>query len=135
MVDRYSYRLLNLAFAVAILAVFLYCLLAVPRGGVRLECIHVRLLGHSCASCGLTRAFARLLHADLVGALALNPVSVKVFCFFSVQLLLRVLALVWSCRWSLKRYVLADVVLSCLFFMYSFKELVLQTFFMVLKLN
>ena len=37
------------------------------------------LTGHPCPTCGSTRAVLRLLHFDLLGALALNPLVTLVF--------------------------------------------------------
>ena len=39
-------------------------------------CIFRRLTHHDCATCGMTRALARLTHGDLAGATAYHPLSV-----------------------------------------------------------
>jgi hypothetical protein len=39
-------------------------------------CVFRRLTHHDCATCGMTRAMARLAHGDLRGATALHPLSV-----------------------------------------------------------
>ena len=43
-------------------------------------CPMKRLLGVACPTCGTTRAFARLLHGDVCGAVALQPLVMGVVC-------------------------------------------------------
>ena len=42
-------------------------------------CLWFHLTGKTCLSCGMTRAFAHVLHGDLRGALSWNPLAAVTF--------------------------------------------------------
>jgi len=137
MLDRFSYRAINIAFLCLILLVFLYCYFVFQAKDAPVVCIHAKLLGRHCASCGLTRSFGALLHADAKRALILNYLSLKIFCFFALQLIARSAAiwLSYACKQISERLMIIDSLASLLLFLFCFKELVSQTYSMVFKLN
>ncbi|MFB9079720.1 DUF2752 domain-containing protein [Flavobacterium procerum] len=77
-----------------------------------------------CKSRGLTRAFSRILHFDFKEALALNPYSVKIFLFFLFQFFARLIINAFVQVSNFKAIVNLDVLLSLIFFLYSFCNLI-----------
>ncbi|KFF15573.1 DUF2752 domain-containing protein [Flavobacterium hydatis] len=78
-----------------------------------------------CKSRGLTRAFSQILNLNFKEALAYNPYSLKIFSFFLIQLMVRLL-INKMLRFSNFKLVLAfDIVFSITFFIYSFYNLVI----------
>ncbi len=57
-----------------------------------LPCIFYSLSGWWCAGCGITRALHALVHGDITGALAMNPLAV-------LLLPMGALALLWNAGW------------------------------------
>jgi hypothetical protein len=58
-------------------------------------CVHEKLTGEPCPSCGLSHAFSLIVRGRIDEALDWNSYSVRVFIFFAIQLLMRIgLALV-----------------------------------------
>lgn len=55
-----------------------------------LVCIHEAVTGEPCPSCGLSHGFSLILRGRIGEALDWNPYSVRIFLFFSLQLLLRI---------------------------------------------
>ncbi len=51
-------------------------------------CPMKRLLGMPCPTCGTTRAFSLLMHGDVGGAFAMQPLSVFAVCVVAPALLL-----------------------------------------------
>lgn len=47
-------------------------------------CVYTLVTGSNCWGCGMTRAFMRLLHGDIAGAMAFNKLSLLVFPIFTV---------------------------------------------------
>jgi hypothetical protein len=55
-----------------------------------LVCIHETLTGNPCPSCGLSHAFSLIIRGRTSEAIELNSYAVRIFLFFSLQLLLRI---------------------------------------------
>lgn len=85
-------------------------------------CIHEKLTGEPCPSCGLSHAFSLIIRGRIDEALLWNSASLRVFLFFAVQLFMRlglgVRSLVTG-RW-LKQIVRADVLVSSAMALYAF---------------
>jgi len=52
-------------------------------------CIHEKLTGEPCPSCGLSHAFSLIVRGRVDEALTWNSQSLRVFIFFALQLLMR----------------------------------------------
>ena len=52
-------------------------------------CVHEKLTGEPCPSCGLSHAFSLIVRGRITEALEWNSHSMRVFIFFAVQLLMR----------------------------------------------
>lgn len=85
-------------------------------------CIHEKLTGEQCPSCGLSHAFSLIIRGRIDEALLWNSASLRVFLFFALQLFMRLSlgarSLVTG-RW-LKQIVRADVLVSSAMALYAF---------------
>jgi hypothetical protein len=61
------------------------------RGNYPIVCIHEKLTGEPCPSCGMSHSFSLILQGRIDEAIEWNRFSVRVFLFFFLQLILRVL--------------------------------------------
>ena len=52
-------------------------------------CIHEKLTGEPCPSCGLSHAFSLIVRGRVDEALEWNSQSLRVFIFFALQLVMR----------------------------------------------
>lgn len=83
-------------------------------------CMFKRITGVPCATCGSTRAMVRLVHLDLAGALAMNPLAVAaaalaaLWCVADLLLLTRGRALAVDLTPRESRLVQAGVVAALL---------------------
>ncbi len=72
-------------------------------------CFFRRVTHHDCATCGMTRAFARLARGDLAGAAQRHPLAVPLAAELAVLWLLAPIAIArrwrvppaWRDRWLL----------------------------------
>jgi len=119
-----SYKKINIIFIAIIMFIFFYCLL-VPllNFGLPSSCEGMPL--SYCKSRGLTRAFSQILKFNFSAALAYNPYSIKIFLFFLVELIMRLLINYKLKLNNIKLIVRLDVVCSALLFIFSFYNLVL----------
>ncbi|WP_371414654.1 DUF2752 domain-containing protein [Flavobacterium sp. 140616W15] len=77
-----------------------------------------------CKSRGLTRAFSQILNFNFKQAIAYNAYSLKIFLFFLIQLLAR-LVINKTINFSNFKLVLTfDIICSSIFFVFSFYNLV-----------
>jgi hypothetical protein len=77
-------------------------------------CIHEKLTGEPCPSCGLSHAFSLIIRGRFDEALEWNSFSIRIFLFFAVQLLMRITLGIRSLktdRW-LKQLTVTDAVVS-----------------------
>lgn len=119
-----SYKKINMIFIVLIMFIFFYCLLLPYLNfGFRSSCEGMPL--SYCRSRGLTRAFSQILRFNLDEAIQFNPYSLKIFSFFLMQLILRFLINKSITISNLKPILIADIVFSIGFFLFSFYNLIL----------
>ena len=84
------YFILNLIFAGVALFIMGYSLFFSPdEERYPVPCIHEKVTGEPCPSCGLSHAFSLIVRGRVDEALEWNSQSVRVFLFFTVQLVMR----------------------------------------------
>jgi hypothetical protein len=111
-----NYRIINLLFAGIILLVILYALIF--NGSYPVPSAQVFTTQHLPSS-GLSRSFSAIVRFDIKKAVQFNPYGVRIFSFFIVQLLLRLLTFMMTIRmtdYKLQRMIIMDIVLSVLLF-------------------
>jgi hypothetical protein len=85
-----QYLLLNLIFAGVILLIMGYSLFYSPdEERYPVPCVHEKLTGEPCPSCGLSHAFSLIMRGRIDEALEWNSHSIRIFLFFAIQLLMR----------------------------------------------
>lgn len=117
------YFILNLILAGVILLIMGYSLFYSPdENRYPVPCVHEKLTGEPCPSCGLSHAFSLIVRGRIDEALDWNSYSLRVFIFFAVQLLMRLsLALVaLKVIVNLRSIAVTDVVVSALMTLTAF---------------
>jgi len=77
-------------------------------------CIHEKLTGEPCPSCGMSHAFSLIVRGRLAEALEWNPHSLRLFLFFALQLLMRIIlaAVAFRTTKNLRAISVTDAVVS-----------------------
>lgn len=93
-------------------------------GNYPIICIHEKLTGEPCPSCGMSHSFSLILQGRVDEAIAWNHFSIRVFLFFFLQLFLRVLL---SVRYLKERtvamrnaVVTTDIIITLAMFLLAF---------------
>jgi len=83
-----SYILINLGLLLAVLFTFIYVYFI---SSLSLPCMVLEVSGHTCPSCGFTRAFNSFLQFNFELGKSFNELAMPVFLFFAGQVVLRIL--------------------------------------------
>ncbi len=129
-----QYLLLNLIFAGVILLIMGYSIFYSPdEERYPVPCVHEKLTGEPCPSCGLSHAFSRIMRGRIDEALEWNSHSVRVFLFFAVQLLMRagLAAAALKPVKKLRQVAVADAVVSSVMALTAFWPFLRLTFLTV----
>jgi Protein of unknown function (DUF2752) len=132
-----AYAYLNYIVAGMILVIFLYAAIYHSDSNYQpIKCVHEELLGKRCPTCGLIDGFSAIIKGRFNDAQIVQPNSIKVFLFLMVQLLMRAVALILlrKTRIPLKTILRTDVILSLLFFILAFKNMIPQIFYIYYKM-
>lgn len=93
-------------------------------GNYPVVCVHEKLTGDPCPSCGLSHSFSLILSGRFDEAIAWNSYSVRVFLFFFLQLLMRGVFAIFYIRASDTRsrnaIVTTDIVITITMFLAAF---------------
>jgi hypothetical protein len=85
-----SYSIINLCFAIIIFLVFVYSGIFSPdKNNYPVVCLHEKITGHPCLSCGLSHSFSLIIQGKIDEANQCNPHGLRVFLFFVAQLIFR----------------------------------------------
>ena len=117
------YITINFILAGVILLIFIYSGIFSPdKGTYPVVCIHERLTGEQCASCGLSHSFSLILRGRISEAYDWNLYGLRVFIFFAAQLIMRVVFTVFYLKYpdSGKQLVTYDIAVSIMLFIVSF---------------
>jgi hypothetical protein len=125
------YHIINIVLAGVIVFVLVYSGIFSPeKDNYPVVCIHERLTGEPCFSCGLSHSFSLIVRGRIAEAYEWNQYGMRVFLFFAAQLLLRLDFL----RLSVKRpeyrkqLVIYDSVGSAIIFLISFWPFIASIF-------
>jgi len=117
------YIKVNLILAGVILLIFAYSGFFSPeKGGYPVVCIHEKLTGQPCASCGLSHSFSLILRGRISEAYQWNIYGLRVFLFFAAQLVMRLVFSVIFIRNSAirRQLIIYDSAASVLLFLICF---------------
>lgn len=109
------YFVINLILAGVIMIIMGYSFFFSPdENRYPVPCIHEKITGEPCPSCGLSHAFSLIVRGRIDEALEWNSQALRVFLFFAVQLVMRIgLGLMaMSGSEKLRKLTVADAVVS-----------------------
>ena len=120
---RRAYFAVNVIFAGVILLIMGYSAFYSPdANSYPVVCIHEKLTGEPCPSCGLSHAFSLIIRGRVDEALQMNSASLRVFLFFVLQLIMRIALGIWTMvtdRW-LKQIAWFDALTSSVMTIFAF---------------
>ncbi|HOK25882.1 MAG TPA: DUF2752 domain-containing protein [Bacteroidales bacterium] len=118
-----SYITINLVLAFIIAIVFLYSAVFSPqKNNYPVTCIHEKITGKPCVSCGLSHSFSLIIRGKIIEAHSWNPYGFRVFLFFLAQLLMRVVFSVLYLKEAeyRKQLVIYDITGTIILFLIAF---------------
>ena len=117
------YLIINIFFAGVILLIIAYSGFFSPeKDNYPVTCLHEKLTGEPCFSCGLSHSFSLIVRGRIDEAYKWNIYGMRVFLFFVSQLILRVAFSIFYLRYpaTRKQLILIDCIGSGLIFLISF---------------
>jgi len=120
---REPYLQINLILTGVILLIFIYSGFFSPaKDNYPVVCIHEKLTGELCISCGLSHSFSLIVRGRISEAYDWNIYGLRVFIFFAAQLLMRIVFSVFYIKYpgSGKQLITYDIAVSILLFLVSF---------------
>jgi hypothetical protein len=117
------YLSVNTALAGVLLFVFLYSGFFSPeKNNYPVVCVHERLTGEPCASCGLSHSFSLILQGKISEAYRWNSNGMRVFIFFAAQLVMRIVFSVFYLKHpqTVRQLIIYDIIASLTLFLIAF---------------
>lgn len=117
------YNVINIILAGVIVMVLAYSGIFSPeKNNYPVVCIHEKLSGEPCISCGLSHSFSLILRGRISEAYEWNQYGMRVFLFFVSQLIFRLDFLRLSIKHpgNRKQLILYDSISSAVIFLLSF---------------
>jgi Protein of unknown function (DUF2752) len=117
------YLIINIIFAGVILLIFAYSGFFSPeKNNYPVVCIHEKLTGQPCVSCGLSHSFSLIVRGRVKEAYRWNHYGIRIFLFFAVQLVLRGAFSVFYLKYPgiRKNLIIADCTGSVIIFLIAF---------------
>lgn len=121
------YLIINIFFAGAIVLIFAYSGIFSPEeNNYPVMCLHEKLTGEPCFSCGLSHSFSLIVRGRIAEAYQWNHYGMRVFIFFASQLILRVTFSIHYLRYvNLQRQlIIIDSVGSGVIFLIAFRPFI-----------
>ncbi|MBP8960356.1 MAG: DUF2752 domain-containing protein [Bacteroidales bacterium] len=118
-----TYITVNLSLAVIILMIFIYFAAFSPaKNNYPVTCIHEKLTGEPCVSCGLSHSFSLIIKGRITEAYKWNSYGMRIFLFFLGQLIFRVVFSYYylAAQSIRKQLVIYDITGSAFLFLLSF---------------
>jgi Protein of unknown function (DUF2752) len=117
------YLIINMFFAGVILLIFAYSGFFSPdKDNYPVTCIHEKLTGVPCVSCGLSHSFSLIVRGRVEEAYQWNRYGMRIFLFFAAQLVLRVAFSIFYLKYSdtRKQLIIVDCIGSGIIFFVAF---------------
>jgi len=117
------YLLINIVLAGVIIMIFAYSGFFSPaKDNFPVTCIHEKLTGEQCISCGLSHSFSLIIRGRISEAYQWNMYGMQVFLFFATQLILRIVFSVFYIRFPStgRQLIITDSIGSGLIFLIAF---------------
>jgi hypothetical protein len=126
-----SYLVINIFFAGVIFLVIAYSAIFSPeKDSYPVICLHEKLTGEPCVSCGLSHSFSLIVRGRFDEAYQWNQNGMRVFLFFALQFILRVAFSIFYIRFAdtRKQLIIVDCIGSGLIFLISFWPFIASIF-------
>lgn len=126
-----SYLIINTIFAGVLLLIFAYSGIFSPvKDNYPVVCIHEKLTGEPCVSCGLSHSFSLIVRGKVAEAYQWNHYGMRIFLFFAAQLILRVAFSFFYRRYTdtRKQLIVVDCVGSGIMFLIAFWPFIVSIF-------
>ncbi|MCU0407925.1 MAG: DUF2752 domain-containing protein [Bacteroidales bacterium] len=130
------YLAINAALAGVIMIALVYSGIFSPdRDNYPVSCIHERLTGEPCFSCGLSHSFSLIVRGRIEEAYTWNPYGMQVFIFFAAQLLLRLIFPVLYTKYpgTRKQLIILDIGGSILLYFIAFMPFLVNLFSSIIR--
>jgi hypothetical protein len=117
------YLILNVFFAGVIILIIAYSGFFSPdQNNYPVVCIHEKITGEPCFSCGLSHSFSLIVRGRIHEAYEWNIYGMRVFLFFVSQLIMRIVFSLYYIRLasSRKQLIIVDSLGSGLIFLLTF---------------
>lgn len=121
--SRKAYFSINAILAGVILFIMGYSAFYSPdEDKYPVPCIHEKITGEPCPSCGMSHAFSLIVRGRIDEAQDWNSVSLRIFSFFVIQLVMRVALGIWILTGGrqIRQVAIADAVLSSAMTLFAF---------------
>jgi hypothetical protein len=125
------YLFINLFFAGVILLIIIYSGVFSPgKDNYPVICLHEKLTGEPCVSCGLSHSFSLIVRGKIGEAYQWNLNGIRVFLFFISQLILRVVFSIFYLKYpnTRKQLIITDCIGSGIIFLISFWPFITNIF-------
>ena len=125
------YLFINIFFAGVILLIFAYSDIFSPeKNNYPVACIHEKLTGQPCISCGLSHSFSLIVRGRFEEEYQWNIYGMRIFIFFAAQLILRIAFSVFYLRYAgtRKQLIIVDCVGSGIIFLVAFWPFIANIF-------
>ena len=117
------YLIINIIFAGVILLILLYSGFFSPdKDSYPVVCIHEKLTGEPCVSCGLSHSFSLIVMGRIEEAYNWNRYGMRIFLFFTLQLIMRAAFSIFYLKYAdtRKQLILVDCIGSGIIFLVAF---------------
>jgi hypothetical protein len=119
------YLTINVVLTGVIMLVMIYSVIFSPdKDDYPVTCIHEKLTGEPCVSCGLSHSFSLIVRGRVDEAYQWNVYGMRVFLFFALQLLMRIAFSLFYFRFTdtRKQLIMMDIIGSILLFIIAFRQ-------------
>ena len=120
------YNKINLIFAGIIVMIFVYSgIFSAEKSNHPVQCVHERLTGEPCPTCGLSNSFSEIIRLNFENAREWNQNGIPIFLFFLIQFLLRIgITIIYQNEiFSIKKILYFDISFSIVLFIVCFRRL------------
>lgn len=126
------YLIINMALAGVVILIFLYSGIFSPeKDNYPVVCIHEKITGEPCASCGLSHSFSLILRGRIEEAYEWNLNGMRIFIFFAAQLVMRALFSFFFLKYpgTGRQLIIYDIIVSVALFIACFLPFMKSIFY------
>ena len=133
-IPRFSnepYLIINIMLAGVILLIFAYSGIFSPeKDNYPVVCIHEKLSGEPCVSCGLSHSFSLIIRGKISEAYEWNVYGLRIFLFFALQLVMRSAFSLFYIRYTgtRKQLIIFDITGSAIILLIAFYPFISRIF-------